>query len=310
MDLRIFTEPQQGASYDTLLSVARTAEDCGFDAFFRSDHYLKMDDVSGLPGPTDAWTTLAGLARETSRVRLGTLLTAATFRLPGPLAIGVAQVDQMSGGRVEFGLGAGWFAAEHRAYGIPFPGERERHERMVEQLQIIKGLWETPEGSSFSFRGQYYTLEGSPGLPKPAQRPRPPIIVGGTGLRRTPRVAATHADEFNVSFMDVQETAIRIEAGRVSCTKLGRDPRSLIYSAALTTCCGRDEAELKRRAGAIGEDLDDLRSGGLTGSPAEIVDRIGQYSQVGVSRIYLQILDLDDLAHLELIASEVLPQVG
>ena len=310
MDLRIFTEPQQGASYDTLLSVARTAEDCGFDAFFRSDHYLKMGGISGLPGPTDAWITLAGLARETFRVRLGTLLTAATFRLPGPLAIAVAQVDQMSGGRVELGLGAGWFEAEHRAYGIPFPGERERHQRMVEQLQIIKGLWETPEGSSFSFRGAYYTLEEPPGLPKPAQRPRPPLIVGGTGLQRTPRVAATHADEFNIPFKEVQETAARIEAGRAVCAELGRDPQSLRYSAALTTCCGRDDAELKRRAEAVGEDLDELRASGLAGSPAEIVERIGQYSQVGVSRIYLQILDLDDLAHLEVIASEVLPQLG
>jgi alkanesulfonate monooxygenase SsuD/methylene tetrahydromethanopterin reductase-like flavin-dependent oxidoreductase (luciferase family) len=181
---------------------------------------------------------------------------------------------------------------------------------MVEQLQIIKGLWETPEGSSFSFGGQYYTLEDSPGLPKPAQRPRPPIIIGGTGLRRTPRVAAMHADEFNVSFMDVQETAVRVEAGRAACTDLGRDPGSLVYSVALTTCCGRDDAELKRRARAIGEDLDELRAGGLAGSPAEVVDRIGEYSQVGVSRIYLQILDLDDLAHMELIASEVLPHVG
>ena len=309
MDLRIFTEPQQGASYDTLLLVARAAEDCGFDAFFRSDHYLKMGDISGLPGPTDAWITLAGLARETTRLRLGTLVTPATFRLPGPLAIGVAQADQMSGGRVEFGLGAGWFAAEHRAYGIPFPGERERHQRMVEQLHIIKGLWETPEGSSFSFTGQYYMLENSPGLPKPAQRPRPPIIVGGTGLRRTPRVAATYADEFNISFLKVQETSTRVEAGRAACAELGRDPGSLVYSVALTTCCGRDEAELTRRAAAIGEDLAELRSGGLAGTPAEIVDRMGEYSQVGVSRLYLQILDLHDLAHLELIASEVLPQV-
>jgi F420-dependent oxidoreductase-like protein len=309
MDLRVFTEPQQGASYDTLLSVARTAEDCGFDAFFRSDHYLKMGSVSGLPGPTDSWITLAGLARETSRLRLGTLLSAATFRLPGPFAIMVAQVDQMSGGRVELGLGAGWFAAEHRAYGIPFPSERERHLRMVEQLRIVKGLWETPLGETFSFRGGYYTLEDSPALPKPAQRPRPPVIVGGTGLQRTPRVAATHADEFNVSFMDVTESAKRIDAARAACTELGRDPGSLTYSVAVTTCCGRDAAELGRRAAAIGENLAELRAGGLAGSPDEIVDRLGQYAEVGVSRVYLQILDLDDLAHIELIASDVLPQV-
>lgn len=140
MRLRIFTEPQQGASYETLLAVAKASEDLGFDGFFRSDHYLKMGNVSGLPGPTDAWITLAGLARETSRIRLGTLMTAATFRLPGPLAISVAQVDQMSGGRVEFGFGAGWFEAEHTAYGIPFPaGINERFDRFEEQLAIITG---------------------------------------------------------------------------------------------------------------------------------------------------------------------------
>ena len=184
MRLRIFTEPQQGASYVTLRRVAIAAEDLGFDAFFRSDHYLKMGDVSGLPGPTDTWATLAGLATETSRIRLGTLVTCATFRLPGPLAVTIAQVDEMSGGRVEFGLGAGWFEAEHRAYGIPFPPLRERFDRFAEQLAIITGLWETPEGETFSFDGTYYQVENSPALPKPAQRPRPPVIVGGGGPRR------------------------------------------------------------------------------------------------------------------------------
>lgn len=186
MDLRIFTEPQQGASYDQLLAVARTAEECGYGAFFRSDHYLKMGSVSGLPGPTDAWVTLAGLARDTERIRLGTLLTAATFRLPGPLAISVAVVDAMSGGRVDLGLGAGWFEEEHTAYGIEFPPVVERFDRLEEQLEIITGLWDTPEGETFSFSGRHYRLESSPALPKPAQRPHPPIIVGGHGLRRTP----------------------------------------------------------------------------------------------------------------------------
>jgi F420-dependent oxidoreductase-like protein len=309
MELLIFTEPQQGASYDTLLAAARTAEECGLHGFFRSDHYLKMGAVSGLPGPTDAWITLAGLARETSRLRLGTLLSAATFRLPGPLAIAVAQVDQMSDGRIELGLGAGWFEAEHRAYGIPFGTERERHERLVEQLQIIKGLWETPVGDAFSFAGRYYTLKNAPGLPKPVQQPRPPVIVGGSGLRRTPAMAAAHADELNVPFMDVAGAAKRIDAARTACQEIGRDQVSLRYSAALTTCCGRDEAEAARRAAAIGEDLDDLRASGLAGTPAQIVDRIGEYAAVGVDRIYLQILDLDDLAHIELLASDVLRQV-
>src|SRR5487761_1537967 len=200
MKLRIFTEPQQGADYATLRRVALATEELGFDAFFRSDHYLKMGDASGLPGPSDSWATLAGLAVETSRIRLGTLMTAATFRLPGPLAITVAQVDQMSGGRVELGIGTGWFEREHAAYGIPFPPLGERFDRLAEQLEIITGLWTTPEGSTFSFEGTHYQLADSPALPKPAQRPRPPVIIGGHGPRRTPALAARYADEFNIAF--------------------------------------------------------------------------------------------------------------
>jgi F420-dependent oxidoreductase-like protein len=309
MQLRIFTEPQQGADYGRLLAVARAAENLGFDAFFRSDHYLKMDDVSGLPGPTDAWVTLAGLARETSRIRLGTLMSPATFRLPGPLAISVAQVDDMSRGRVELGLGTGWFAEEHAAYGIPFPGVRERFDRLEEQLAIITGLWTTPVGQTFSFAGAYYTLTDSPALPKPAQRPRPPILVGGKGPRRTPRLAAKYADEFNVAFDDVAQTAAA--CGRVgeACQAAGRAAGSLVYSAAQLVCCGRDTAELARRAAAIGRDVADLRATTLAGTPAEVVDKIGRYADVGIERMYLQVLDLHDLDHLELIASEVLPQV-
>jgi F420-dependent oxidoreductase-like protein len=309
MQLRIFTEPQQGADYGRLLAVARAAENLGFDAFFRSDHYLKMGEVSGLPGPTDAWVTLAGLARETSRIRLGTLMSAATFRYPGPLAISVAQVDDMSRGRVELGLGAGWFADEHAAYGIPFPGVRERFDRFEEQLAIITGLWTTPEGKSFSFAGSYYTLTDSPALPKPAQRPRPPVIIGGKGPRRTPRLAATYADEYNVAFEDAARTAVACDRVREACRAAGREAGSLMYSAAQVVCCGRDTAELTRRAAAIGRDADDLRASGLGGTPAEVVDKIGRFADAGIGRMYLQILDLHDLDHLELIASEVLPQV-
>src|SRR5579872_1987874 len=254
MRLRIFTEPQQGADYATLLRVARAAEDLGFDAFFRSDHYLKMGDVSGLPGPTDAWATLAGLARETSRVRLGTLVSAATFRLPGPLAITVAQVDQMSGGRVEFGLGAGWFEAEHAAYGIPFPSLGERFDLLEEQLAVITGLWGTPEGQTFSFDGAHYQLSDSPALPKPAQRPRPPVLLGGTGPRRTPRLAARFADEFNVPFASVADSAAVFARVREACEAAGRYPSSMTYSVAQTVCCGKDEAEFRRRAAAIGQE--------------------------------------------------------
>ena len=308
MELRIFTEPQEGADYATLLSVAQATERLGFDAFFRSDHYLTMSG-SGLPGPTDAWITLAGLARETSRIRLGTLVTPVTFRRPGPLAITVAQVDQMSGGRAELGLGTGWFDAEHTAYGIPFPPVGERFARLEEQLEIIIGLWETPAGETFSFDGTYYTLSGSPALPKPAQRPRPPVLVGGDGPTRTPRLAARFADEYNVPFATLEATVAAFGRVREACQKAGRDPGSMRYSAAQTVCCGRDEAEVARRAQAIGEPVDDLRHGGLAGSPAEIVDKLGRFAEAGATRAYLQVLDLHDLDHLELIAADVMPQV-
>jgi len=264
MQLRIFTEPQQGASYDTLLSVAKASEDLGFDAFFRSDHYLKMGGVTGLPGPTDAWITLAGLARDTSRIRLGTLMSPATFRYPGPLAISVAQVDQMSGGRIEFGFGAGWYEAEHAAYAIPFPGLGERFDRYAEQLAIITGLWETPAGETFSFTGQHYTVTDSPGLPKPEQQPRPPVLIGGYGTSRTPALAARYADEFNLAFASSSTTAAQFDRVRAACAEAGRDEASMTYSAAQVVCCGRTPDELKRRAAAIGRDADELREHGAS----------------------------------------------
>jgi alkanesulfonate monooxygenase len=309
MRLRIFTEPQQGASYATLRRVARATEDLGFDAFFRSDHYLKMGGVSGLPGPSDAWATLAGLAVETSRIRLGTLVTSATFRYPGPLAVAVAGVDEMSGGRVEFGIGAGWFEAEHAAYGIPFPSTRERFDRLEEQLAIITGLWETPAGEKFTYDGTYYQVTDSPGLPKPVQSPRPPVIVGGHGPRRTPALAARYADEFNIAFSDTDQVAAQFVRVREACAAAGRDPESLVYSAAHVVCCGKDEATVSRRAAAIGRSVAELRAHGLTGSPAEILDKVGGLAEVGTQTLYLQILDLDDLDHLADIASEVLPHV-
>jgi F420-dependent oxidoreductase-like protein len=308
MELRVFTEPQQGATYDDLLRVARAAEDLGYGAFFRSDHYVGIGR-EGLPGPTDSWVTLGALARETSRVRLGTLMTSATFRHPGPLAISVAQVDQMSGGRIELGLGAGWFEAEHTAYGIPFPPIAERFERLEESLALVTGLWTTPPGETFDFDGTYYQLADSPALPKPVQSPRPPILVGGKGKRRTPRLAARYADEFNIPFETVESSAGIFDSVREACEEAGRDPASLTYSNALVLCCGADEAQIARRADAIGRSVEELRANGLAGTPDEVVDRIGRYAELGASRIYLQTLDLSDLDHLHLVAEKVMPQV-
>jgi F420-dependent oxidoreductase-like protein len=310
MELRIFSEPQQGAAYDEILALALAAEGGGFGAFFRSDHYLKMGDVTGLPGPTDAWTTLAGLSRDTSRIRLGTLLTAATFRHPGPLAIAVAQVDAMSGGRVELGLGAGWYEEEHSAYGIPFPSLGERFERLEEQLAIITGLWATEVGATFDFPGKHYSLSNSPALPKPVQTPRPPIIVGGHGRNVTPRLAAAFADEFNVPFAPLEVCQSQYRLVDEACRAIDRDPESIIRSAALVVCCGRDGAEVARRAANIGRDVSELSENGLAGTPAQLVEKILRFGKVGASRLYLQVLDMKDLDHVRLIAEEVLPAVS
>ena len=243
MDLRVFVEPQQGASYDDQLRVARHAEALGFEGFFRSDHYLLMgqwapDGLTGEPGPTDAWTTLAGLARETSRLRLGTLVSSATFRHPGVLAIQAAQVDEMSGGRVELGLGAGWFAEEHAAYGIPFPEVRERfdrlggaargHHRVCGRPRWVSGSASPASTTSWPTR---------PALPKPVQSPLP-VIVGGHGKRRTPALAARFASEFNVGFSPAAEVAELVAGVRAACAVIDRDPQSLTCSVAHILCCG------------------------------------------------------------------------
>lgn len=307
MDLRIFTEPQQGAAYDTLLTVAKATEDLGFDAFFRSDHYLPMGSADGLPGPTDAWITLAGLARETKRIRLGTLMTAGTFRLPGVLAIQVAQVDQMSGGRVELGLGAGWFEEEHKAYGIPFP--KEKFARLEEQLAVVTGLWGTESGRTFSYDGTYYQLQDSPALPKPVQQ-KVPVLIGGHGATRTPRLAAQYADEFNIPFASIEDSERQFGRVRAAAEQAGRKADDLVYSNALVVCVGKDDADVARRAAAIGREVEELKANGLAGSPDEVVDKIGRYGAIGSSRIYLQVLDLYDLDHLELISSQVQSQLG
>ncbi|HEU5084023.1 MAG TPA: LLM class F420-dependent oxidoreductase, partial [Acidimicrobiales bacterium] len=286
MDLRIFTEPQQGATYDTLLAAAKATEAGGFSAFFRSDHYLKMGDVTGLPGPTDAWTTLAGLARETTGIRLGTLVTAATFRLPGPLAISIAQVDQMSGGRVDVGIGTGWYDDEHTAYGIPFPPLRERFEMLEEQLEVLTGLWRTPEGETFDFAGRHYQLQGSPALPKPVQDGGPPIIIGGGGQRKTPRLAARFASEFNLPFSPMDSWVTQRQRVRDACEAIDRDPDELTYSVALVVCVGEDEAQIARRAKAIGREVDELRQNGVCGTPAEAVARLQEWGDAGAERVY------------------------
>lgn len=306
MEFCVFTEPQMGAGYDTQLTFAQAAERAGFDGFFRSDHYLTMG-ADGMPGPTDAWTTLAGLARETTRLRLGTLVSSVTYRWPGILAIQVAQVDQMSDGRAELGLGTGWFEAEHLAYGIPFP--KKRFGLLAEQLEIVNGLWATPVGERYTFEGEHYRLVDSPALPKPAQE-RVPVIVGGAGLTRTPELAARHATEFNIAFQPEDVIADRFSRVRAACEQVGRDPRSLKLSVALTTLAGGSDADLERRAASTGTDLAAFRVGhDFAGSADEIVEKASRLKELGASRLYFQLMDMSDLDHVAYLGEEVLPRL-
>jgi F420-dependent oxidoreductase-like protein len=305
MEYCTFTEPQQGFSYDEQLAFARATERVGFDGFFRSDHFMRMGPGDPLPGPTDAWTTLAGLARETTRIRLGTLVSSATHRLPAVLAVQVAQVDDMSGGRIELGLGTGWFEAEHRAYGIPFPAKR--FDIFEEQLAIVTGLWRTPVGETFDFSGSHYALEGAPALPKPRQEPVP-IIIGGNGPRRTPALAARYATEFNIGFRSEPEIADAFARVRAACESIDRDPATLKLSVALPTIAADDEQTLARRALATGRALDQFRNGtNICGDAEEIAEKVHRLVDLGAQRIYFQTVDMRDLDQTAYLGTEVLP---
>ncbi len=307
MEYCTFSEPQQGFTYDEQLAFALATERSGFDGFFRSDHYMRMGAGDPLPGPTDAWTTLAGLARETTRIRLGTLVSSATHRVPAVLAIQVAQVDEMSGGRVELGLGTGWFEAEHRAYGIPFPAKR--FGLFEEQLAIVTGLWSTPVGETFDFAGEHYTLSGAPALPKPRQE-RVPIIVGGGGPRRTPEIAARFATEFNIGFRPESEIAEAFARVREACERIDRDPATLKLSVALPTIAAPDAATLSRRAEATGRSLQQFRDGtNICGDATEVVAKVGRLIDLGAQRVYFQTVDMRDLDQTAYLGDEVLPQL-
>nr|WP_199858804.1 LLM class F420-dependent oxidoreductase [Microbacterium sp. CFBP 8794] len=301
----MFTEPQQGFSYDDQLAFAQSAERHGLDGFFRSDHYLRMGEGDPRPGPTDAWTTLAGLARETSRIRLGTLVSSVTYRVPAILAIQVAQIDAMSGGRVELGLGTGWFEREHAAYGIPFPAKR--FDLLEEQLQVVTGLWQTPDAETFSFDGEHYRLDAAPALPRPVQSPVP-VIVGGGGPKRTPALAARYATEFNIGFVAEDQISAAFARVRAACETAERDPATLKLSVALPTIVGTDDAEIERRVAAIGQTRAQFDNGAnLIGTPAQIADKVERLRALGAERVYFQLLDLRDVAHADLVGAELLP---
>jgi F420-dependent oxidoreductase-like protein len=310
MRVRIFVGGERSVTYDQLVALARVAEECGFDGLFRSDHFLSTDPSSGTGSPTDAWITLAGLARETSTLRLGTLVSAATFRDPGALAVIAAQVDVMSGGRLELGLGTGYYEEEHVAYGISFPSLRERFDRLEEQLAVVTGLWTTPDGGHFVWRGEHYRLSVQGDLPRTAQQPHPPIIIGGSGRRRTPMLAARFASEFNIGLHSPAEAQTQYERVRQACEAVGRDPAQIRMSGVLIACCGSDERDVVRRARVIGLPLEQLYAAGATGTPAQVIARCREGQMAGAETLYLQIRDIDDHDHLRLIGEQILPSLA
>ena len=303
MRYALMIEPQQGYSYQDILDTARAAAAAGFETFFRSDHYSSFPGESDLP-TTDAWTTLAGLARETEGIGLGSMVSPVTFRIPGSFAKVVATVDEMSGGRVEMGVGAGWNDGEHAALGIPYPGTVERVDRLEEELAILRGLWDEPDG--WSFEGRHYQVRGS--LFRPKGR-RPNLIVGGTGKPRSLRLGATYADEYNISSSTPDEVRAIMARLDAACEKQGRDPATLTRSVMAGVLVGRDEAQLSRRVDAqievFGEAraeaeawLAERRDRWVVGTPAQARARIAEYAATGIDRLLLQAFLPRDLDHI------------
>ena len=308
MKVRVLMEPRHGATYDRVVAMAKATEEAGMDAFFRNDHYLGIDSTDPEYRPTDSWTTLAGLAIETTQIKLGTLMTAGTFRHPGVLANAVATVDQMSGGRVILGIGTGWYEREHKAFGIPFPPIGERFDRLDEEMQILNGLWMTPQGEPFSFDGRFWQLEEARNFPVLVQAPRPEIVIGGTGPRRTPLMAAKWADEFNSGAG--HGCAERFANVRRVCEEIGRDPSTLRMSATAQVICGSTRAEAQERLERLGDPGARMLANGVVGTPSEVVGELERLDAEGCETVYLHIFDIDDLDHLALIGSEVVPQVA
>jgi len=314
MRFALMIEPQQGLTYADQLAVARRAESHGFETLFRSDHYESFPGASGEP-TTDAWAVLAGLARETRTIGLGTLVSPVTFRLPGNLAKLAVTVDEMSDGRLEVGVGAGWHEHEHAAHGFPFPPIGERADRLEETLQILRGLWEEPDG--WSFTGRHYQVSDALFRPKPSSLParsggRPTIITGGGGSPRAFRIAARLADEFNLSSASAETARAKFAALDEACRAAGRDPRTITHSVMAGVLIGRDAAEVKAREQAMlrafGDDedsgawLDSRRGRWIHGTPDDARAAVARFADAGAERLMLQDFLPRDLAMIDLMA--------
>jgi len=316
MRFALMIEGQQGLHYEELLALARTAEEAGFETFFRSDHYLSFPGPPGRPA-TDAWTTLAGLARETRTIRLGVLVSPVTFRHPGSFAKVVATVDEMSGGRVEVGMGAGWNEAEHRAHGLPFPPIAERAAMLEEALEIVRGLWSGPDG--WSYAGRYWTVEDAHFAPKPIQQPSPPIIVGGEGTPRGLRIAARYADEFNLSSSGPDRARDRFAALDAACRAIGRDPATIRRSAMVGVLVGRTARELEARRAMLVAEVGPMPNPDawlaaraerwILGEPAQALAMARRYAEAGCERLMLQDFIPRDLDHVKALAEVLVGRV-
>jgi len=295
-------EGQEGVTWEQWQAIATTAEASGFDALFRSDHYLSI--VGQAQGSLDAWTTLAGLAAVTSRIRLGTLVSPATFRHPSVLAKSAVTVDHISGGRVELGMGAGWFEAEHRSYGFPFHDTRTRLEIFAEQIEIVHRSWKP---GPFSFKGEHYEIEELDALPKPVQQPHPTLLVGGRGTRGTVGPAAKWADEYNTFSASVDDISTRRARFAEAWEAEGRDPSGLRFSAMVTLIVGEDEAQVGEFSAGLPPDL---RDNGVVGTPDQVVERLLELQDAGLDRVMLQHLRHEDLETIELVGRDVIPRVS
>jgi F420-dependent oxidoreductase-like protein len=302
MRVCLMIEGQEGVTWEQWQALATTAETNGFDALFRSDHYLSI--VGQGEGSLDAWSTLAGLAAVTSRIRLGTLVSPGTFRHPSVLAKSAVTVDHISGGRVELGMGAGWFEAEHRAYGFPFHDTPTRMEIFAEQIEIVHRSWKP---GPFSFSGKHYAVDELDALPKPVQQPHPTLLVGGRGGRGTINPAAKWADEYNTFSASVEDISERRRRFAEAWEREGRDPGGLRFSAMVTILIGNDEAQVREFASGLPPDL---RDNGVVGTPDQVVERLLELQDAGLDRVMLQHLRHDDLETVELIGREVIPRVS
>jgi F420-dependent oxidoreductase-like protein len=314
MRVCLMIEGQEGVSWEEWKALATACDEYGYEALFRSDHYLSVMG-RGDRGSLDAWTTLAALAAVTSRVRLGTLVSPATFRHPSVLAKSAVTVDRVSNGRAELGIGAGWLEAEHRAYGFPFADLRTRMDVMAEQIEIIaRSFADEP----FSFKGEHYEIADLDALPKPVQRPRPPIVVGGRGGRRSLALAARWADEYNTFSASIDEIRERSEAFAVAWADAGRDRDDFRFSAMVSVAVGADEGQVRDRVARLAEwqgreredVLSSLRAGGVMGTVDEAAERLRELEAAGAQRVMLQHLLHDDLDAVELIGRELIPRVA